>query len=88
MQQVLADKVKLIVTDSRLAFMQGRYEESLRLAKQALDIDRKNSDAHQCAGNAYMSREDYESAIKAYKYDADNGDRYFNKWMAWRKLQK
>ena len=36
MQQVLADKVKLIVTDSRLAFLQGRYEESLRLAKQAL----------------------------------------------------
>jgi len=43
MQQVLADKVKLIVTDSHLAFMQGRYEESLRLAKQALDIDRKNT---------------------------------------------
>lgn len=82
MEQVLADKVKLIVTDSKLAFMQGRYEESLRLAKQALDIDRKNPDAHQCAGNAYMSREDYESAIKSYKeaieYDADNGDRYFN----------
>lgn len=58
MQQALTDKVKLIVTDSRLAFMQGRYEESLRLAKQALDIDRKNPDAHQCAGNAYMSRED------------------------------
>ena len=43
MQQVLADKVKLIVTDSRLAFMQGRYEESLRLAKQALDMV-KNAD--------------------------------------------
>lgn len=27
---------KLIISDSRLAFMQGRYEESLRLAKQAL----------------------------------------------------
>ncbi|MEE0874776.1 MAG: hypothetical protein UIH27_15085 [Ruminococcus sp.] len=36
MQQVLSDTVKLIVTDSRLAFMQGKYEESLRLAKQAL----------------------------------------------------
>lgn len=52
---------KLIISDFKLAFMQGRYEESLRLAKQALDIDRKNADAHQCAGNAYMSREDYES---------------------------
>ena len=36
MQQVLADKVKLIVSDSKLAFMQGRYKESLRLAEQAL----------------------------------------------------
>ncbi len=43
MQQVLADKVKIVISDSRLAFMQGRYEESLRLAKQALDIDRKNA---------------------------------------------
>lgn len=83
---------KLIISDFKLAFMQGRYDESLWLAKQALDIDRKNPDAHQCAGNAYMSREDYESAIKSYKkaveYDADSGNRYFNKWMAWRKLQK
>ena len=83
---------KEIVSESKLVFMQGRYKESLRLAKQALDIDRKNPDAHQCAGHAYMSREDYESAIKAYKkdveYDADNGDRYINKWMACRKLQK
>ena len=36
MQQVLADKVKLIVSASKLAFMQGRFDESLRLAKQAL----------------------------------------------------
>ena len=28
--------VELIISDSKLAFMQGRYEESLRLAKQAL----------------------------------------------------
>ena len=38
MQQVLADKVKIVISDSRLAFMQGRYDESLRLAKQALDM--------------------------------------------------
>lgn len=61
MQQRLEDTIKIFISDSRLAFMQGRYEEPLRLAKQALDIDRKNPDAHQCAGNAYMSREDYES---------------------------
>ena len=29
---------KEIVSESKLAFMQGRYKESLRLAKQALDM--------------------------------------------------
>lgn len=71
-----------IISDSRLAFIQGKYDESLRLAKQALSEDTSNSDAHQCAGNAYMSKADYESAIEHYKKaienDADNGDRYFN----------
>ena len=67
MQQGLNETIRILISDSKLAFMQGRYEESLRLARQALDIDRKNPDAHQCAGNAFMSREDYESAIKHYK---------------------
>ena len=31
-----ADSIDSLVADSRLAFMQGGYEESLRLAKQAL----------------------------------------------------
>ena len=68
MQQRLEDTIKIFISASRLAFMQGRYEESLRLAKQALDIDRKNSDAHQCAGNAYMSREDIQKNFPG-KYD-------------------
>lgn len=71
-----------LVSLSRIAFMQGRYDESLKLAKQALAEDEKSADAHQCAGNAYMSKANYESAIEHYKKalenDADNGDRYFN----------
>lgn len=70
------------VSDARLAFIQGKYDESLKLAKQALAEDEKSADAHQCVGNAYMSKADYESAIEHYKKaienDADNGDRYFN----------
>ena len=31
-----ADSIDSLVADSRLAFLQGRYEESLRLAEQAL----------------------------------------------------
>ena len=74
--------VEIKIADSRLAFVQGKYEEALKLAKQALSEDPKNADAHQCAGNAYMFKAEYESAIEHYKkaleYDADNGDRYFN----------
>lgn len=71
-----------LISMSRLAFVQGKYDNSLELAKQALKEDDKSADAHQCAGNAYMSFGDYESAIEHYKKalenDADNGDRYFN----------
>ena len=74
--------IEELIGDSRLAFLQGKYDESLKLSKQALTEDEKSADAHQCAGNAYMSKADYESAIEHYKKaienDADNGDRYFN----------
>ena len=63
MQQVLADTVKLIVIDSRLAFMQGRYEESLRLAKQALDMD-KNADFDSVVN---------PSSVKKIKSDYNSG---------------
>ncbi|MCD7742148.1 MAG: tetratricopeptide repeat protein [Ruminococcus sp.] len=39
-------KVESYISDSRLAFIQGKYEESLKLAKQALEMDSKNPDAH------------------------------------------
>lgn len=74
--------IDVLIADSRLAFVQGRYNESLKLADEALKVDKNNSDAHQCAGNAYMSKQDYDNAIEHYKIavenDADNGDRYFN----------
>lgn len=47
-----------LIADSRFAFMQGKYEESLRLAKQAILQKSISADAHQCAGNAYMSKAD------------------------------
>lgn len=47
-----------LIADSRLAFVQGKFDESLYLAKKALTEDERNADAHQCAGNAYMSKAD------------------------------
>ena len=71
-----------LVSDFKLAFIQGKYKESLNLAHKALSYDDTCADAFQCVGNAYMSFGDYESAIDHYKKalenDADNGDRYFN----------
>ena len=43
--------IDVLIADSRLAFVQGRYNESLKLADEALKVDENNSDAHQCAGN-------------------------------------
>ena len=59
--------IEVLIADSRLAFVQGRFNESLKLADEALKVDENNSDAHQCAGNAYMSKQDYDNAIEHYK---------------------
>ena len=49
-----------LISDSRLPFIQGQYEVSLTLAKEVLLKEPKNLDAHQCAGNVYMSKADYK----------------------------
>lgn len=37
----------VLISDSRLAFLQGQYEVSLILSKEVLQKEPKNSDAHQ-----------------------------------------
>lgn len=70
------------ISDSRFAFLQDRFEEALKLAQKALEMDPKNADAHLCAANAYMSKADFGTAIHHYKKAVENdpnkGDRYFN----------
>ncbi|MCD7742141.1 MAG: tetratricopeptide repeat protein [Ruminococcus sp.] len=68
----MQDVIASLISDSRLAFIQGKYEESLKLAKKALEMDSKNPDAHQCAGNAYMSFGECENEIKHYKFAVEN----------------
>ena len=58
-----ADNLDVIITDSRLAFMQGGYEESLRLAKQALDMV-KNADFDSVVN---------PSSVKKIKSDYNSG---------------
>ena len=86
------DKVKQLLADSQLAFMNQQNEEALRLANEAKKIEPSNADAHKCAGNAYMSMGKLEEAIKCYsiasKYDANNGNRYYDLGFAYASNEK
>lgn len=73
---------KDIIADSNLAFINQEFDTALNLAKQAISLDPKNSNAYKCAANAYMSLERYDEAIKNYsaavKHDPNNGNRYYD----------
>lgn len=75
-------KIEQLLADSRLAFLNQQNDVALNLAKQAILLDRNNSDAYKCAGNALMSLERYDEAIHNYsmavKYDPNNGNRYYD----------
>lgn len=74
--------VTQLLSDSRLAFLNQQNDVALSLAKQAIKLEYNNADAYKCAGNALMSLERYDEAIKNYslavKYDASNGNRYYD----------
>lgn len=74
--------VKDMIANSHLAFLNQQNETALKLAKQAMALDKNNPDAYKCAGNAYMSMERYEEAVKSYslavQYDQSNGNRYYD----------
>ena len=83
----MKDKTEHLLADSRLAFLNEKFGRSLNLALEAIKLDPQNADAYKCAGNAYMSMERYDDAIKnfasAVKYDAHNGNRYFDLGFAY-----
>lgn len=74
--------VEQLLSDSRLAFLNQQNDVALNLAKKAILLDRNNPDAYKCAGNALMSLERYDEAIKNYglavKYEPNNGNRYYD----------
>ena len=39
------DKLEILNSNSRVAFMQGQYKEALNFAKNAMELDSKNADA-------------------------------------------
>lgn len=81
-----------LVSNSQLAFLNGRFQEAFNLAKEAIKLDDKCADAHQCAANVCMSLGRIEDAIeyyqKAVECEPDNGNRYFNLAYAQASLNK
>ncbi|MDD5934977.1 MAG: tetratricopeptide repeat protein [Clostridiales bacterium] len=54
----------------------------MKLAQEAIALEKDNPNAYKCAGNALMSLERYDEAIRNYslavKYDPNNGNRYYD----------
>lgn len=80
----MSDKkmIEQLLADSRLAFLNQQNDVAFNLANRAIKLQNSNADAYKCAGNALMSLERYDEAIKYYnlavKYDASNGNRYYD----------
>ncbi len=76
------EKLLELISNAQIAFVNGQYQESMTLAKEAIKLDDQCADAYQCAANVCMSLSRYEDAIdyyqKAVNCDKDNGNRYFN----------
>jgi len=83
----MREKIDQLLADSRLAFLNQQNGKSLNLALEAIKLDPKNADAYKCAGNAYMSMERYDDAIRNYqaavKSDPDNGNCHYDLGFAY-----
>ncbi len=77
-----SEQLNEFITNSRVAYINGRYQEAFSLAKEAIKLDQNCADAYQCAANVCMSLNRYEDAIEYYKkavnFDPNNGNRYFS----------
>ena len=83
----MIEKIDQLLADSRLAFLNQQNGKALNLAQEAINLDPKNPDAYKCAGNACMSMERYDDAIRNYqaavKNDPENGNRYYDLGFAY-----
>ena len=65
------EKLLELISNAQIAFVNGQYQESMSLAKEAIKLDDQCADAYQCAANVCMSLSRYEDAIAAYRMLAE-----------------
>ena len=56
----MSEQIQILIANSRLAFVQGKFQEAFDIAKEAIKVNPNNADAYLCAGNANMSFEKYD----------------------------
>ena len=49
------EQIAEVISNSQVAFINGKYQEAFSLAKSAIKLDPKCADAYQCAANVCMS---------------------------------
>ena len=64
MGELLTEQYEAMIANSKIAFMQSKYDDSLMYAKQAIKMSPNNAEGYLCAGNAYMS---FQHSVRHYK---------------------
>jgi len=49
------EQIAEVISNSQVAFINGKYQEAFSIAKSAIKLDPKCADAYQCAANVCMS---------------------------------
>lgn len=74
------EQVSELISNSKVAFINGQYQKAYVLAIDAIKLDSNCVDAYQCAANVCMSLSRYDDAIEYYQNElsceTDNGNRY------------
>ena len=82
MSDIQNERLIEFISNSKVAFINGQFQEAFTLAKEAIKLDENCADAYQCAANVCMSLGRYEDAIeyyqKAVNCDPNNGNRFFS----------
>lgn len=55
MSDIQNERLIEFISNSKVAFINGQFQEAFTLAKEAIKLDENCADAYQCAANVCMS---------------------------------
>ena len=63
-----------LISNSQVAFLNGRYQEAFSLARSAIKLDPKCADAYQCAANEAIGRNGSKAPIGYTWHHIEDGE--------------